>query len=225
MLVLFPQKTDAVFDESDAKFKCPGSCGSENLTHREYILGACCKNASKSTDKNSIPKMLYAVSKICEEVGEEEKVAVQNKKEADKKTEELQKELEKVKLDLEKAKEVSKDAHEKATIKTDTRRKAHKRFFFLIQDGMKEYECDFEIAEKKKKTKDASKPEEKEKEDDEKASCKICFGKFGEMHPEAAIYPCGHKACFGCLSSLPQKQCPTCRAPFTQRKILKLYND
>ena len=87
--------------------------------------------------------MLYAVSKICEEVGEEEKVAVQNKKEADKKTDELEKELEKVKLALEKAKEVSKDAHEKATIKKDMRRKAHKRYFFLIQDGMKEYECDF----------------------------------------------------------------------------------
>ena len=184
---------------------------------------------------------LCTVNRICEEIGEEEKLAVQNAKEADKKMENLEKELEKTKIELEKAKKDGKDAQEEAKNKKELRRKAQKRSFFLTQDAMKEDGCDFgknfrvflwdykllEIPQKKKKTKDASTQEieAKDEDEDEKESCRICFEKFGEMHPEAAIYPCGHMACYYCLSTLPQKQCPTCRAPFTQRKILKLYKN
>jgi len=55
-------------------------------------------------------------------------------------------------------------------------------------------------------------------------NCKVCFENYAEGdHQKAAVIPCGHQACFGCLSSLPQKTCPTCRADFTDDKILKLF--
>ncbi|CAG5085965.1 Oidioi.mRNA.OKI2018_I69.PAR.g11066.t2.cds [Oikopleura dioica] len=69
-------------------------------------------------------------------------------------------------------------------------------------------------------------PEEENKpmEDNEKLKCKVCFELYDDDHLQAAVSPCGHKACFQCLSSLPQKTCPTCRADFTADQILKLFD-
>ena len=78
---------------------------------------------------------LCTVNRICEEYGEEEKVAVKNANKANQKIEELEKELEKAKRD-------GKDAHKEAENKKVLRRKAQKRSFFLTKAAMKEDECD-----------------------------------------------------------------------------------
>ena len=57
----------------------------------------------------------------------------------------------------------------------------------------------------------------------DKVSCKVCMEKFDDEHPEATIIPCAHKFCFKCLSSLPQKNCPNCRARFTMKNVYKLH--
>ena len=55
-------------------------------------------------------------------------------------------------------------------------------------------------------------------------NCKVCLGRYGgDDCKRAAVTPCGHQSCFKCLSSLPEKICPSCRAEFTVDKILKLY--
>ncbi|CAG5091109.1 Oidioi.mRNA.OKI2018_I69.PAR.g12859.t1.cds [Oikopleura dioica] len=74
---------------------------------------------------------------------------------------------------------------------------------------------------------DDDEPEAKKKkqnEDNEKPSCKVCFFPFDNDHPEAVIIPCGHKACFNCISKLPEKDCPSCRAKFSDENVYKVYN-
>ena len=50
--------------------------------------------------------------------------------------------------------------------------------------------------------------------------CTICY----ENRPTEALVPCGHTMCPSCASRLHRKQCPFCRASFTQRVHLFLHN-
>ena len=65
----------------------------------------------------------------------------------------------------------------------------------------------------------------KDPEEGNKPKCRICFELFGENHPKAVLTSCGHTACLNCLSSLPQKTCPSCRKKFTKRNILQVFED
>ncbi|CAG5077908.1 Oidioi.mRNA.OKI2018_I69.PAR.g8841.t1.cds [Oikopleura dioica] len=93
------------------------------------------------------------------------------------------------------------------------RRKVQKRALLLANYVMKEDNNDLENDQQS---------EVKSEAEDRK--CKVCFEKYDDDHPEAAIFPCGHKSCYNCLTSLTQKICPICRAEFTGDKILKLYS-
>ena len=67
----------------------------------------------------------------------------------------------------------------------------------------------------------ADEPDEREDDDN---SCKVCFEKYDKIEClRATVIPCGHQSCFTCLSSLPAKNCPTCRAEFTDENLFKLY--
>ncbi|CAG5077745.1 Oidioi.mRNA.OKI2018_I69.PAR.g8802.t1.cds [Oikopleura dioica] len=56
-----------------------------------------------------------------------------------------------------------------------------------------------------------------------KSQCKLCFFPFDDEHPEAVIIPCAHKFCFKCISQLPQKTCPSCRSPFSENNVYRVY--
>jgi len=109
---------------------------------------------------------------------------------------------------LEDAETEAENAREELNEKKKWRRIIQKRTLFMTTIEMKKDDADLE---KKVKTEDGE-------------ACAVCFEIYGEGdRQKSAIVPCGHQACYGCLSSLPQKSCPTCRADFTTDKILKLF--
>ena len=57
----------------------------------------------------------------------------------------------------------------------------------------------------------------------EKLQCKVCFHRYSDERPEAIIIPCAHKFCFNCISTLPEKKCPNCRAKFTNKNVYKTH--
>ncbi|CAG5113278.1 Oidioi.mRNA.OKI2018_I69.chr2.g7397.t1.cds [Oikopleura dioica] len=210
----FPTQKDPKYDETDAKFKCYASnidrgCGAEELTYREFYVGSCCENAANSTR----PKMRYeraaVVNEIYEETRKEEGLAEERNTNAAKKVEEAEKALEEAKLEKE-------NAYEELQKIKEWRRKVQKRSLVLTKNAMKE---DNNLED----STDESDKNLVKDEPDDKLKCKVCFEIFCDEHPEALVIPCGHRACFNCLSSLPQKTCPSCRAEFTEDKIFKIY--
>ncbi|CAG5105019.1 Oidioi.mRNA.OKI2018_I69.chr1.g1762.t1.cds [Oikopleura dioica] len=205
-----PGKKIAVFEETNAKFRCYKKCGANQLSWRDFFIGSCCEDAASWIDSKFKYDILAAVNQIYEELLEEEKAQKNKRERAHKKVEDLKKQLEMAEND-------AVDADQELECVKVFRRKVQKRSLFLTKETMKDDNPDLDTTDEVKLV-----PEEKEV--NEKLRCKVCFETYDEEHPQAAVIPCGHKACLNCLSSLPQKNCPTCRAEFTDDKIFKLFD-
>ncbi|CAG5106214.1 Oidioi.mRNA.OKI2018_I69.chr1.g2742.t1.cds [Oikopleura dioica] len=232
----FPENKSAKFEETDAKFKCYAgvngkSCGADQLSYREFYIGTCCKDAAHTGGSLYKYERAEIVNEIYKDVREEEGIAEKKAEDAKKKvaeTAKMIKESEKVVnealknvekanaafIDAQKAEEESNA--ELGKIKT-FRRKVQTRSLFLTEDAMNEDNTTAEPPEPKKSR--------KAPEEDNKPKCRICFELFDENHPKAVLTSCGHTACLNCLSSLPQKTCPSCRKKFTKRNILQVFED
>jgi len=196
----FPENSTAIFEKSDAKFSCPKKCGAENLSFDQFTVGLCCDLAAKWNGSHSFYK-IGILNKLYEESRNEEGDAENKVVAANTNVEVCQKALEDAENEAENARKELND-------KKKWRRLVQKRTLFMTSIEMEKDDADLE---KKIKADDSGK-------------CVVCFEIYGEGdRQKSAIFPCGHQACFGCLTSLPQKSCPTCRADFTDDKILKLF--
>jgi len=206
----FPENKTAKFEATDAKFKCPPKkCDADQLTCAEFYIGTCCEQASLWTQDNFKFQRLEIVSTIHKEARQEEG-------KAELKAETAEKKVKNCRVALESAEKEEKESHDEFEKKKKLRKTVQKRVLFLTKIAAEEDNSDLEENNSPEPRNEANESAEE--------SCKVCFEKFGEDdRQKAAIFPCGHQACFGCLSSLPQKSCPTCRADFTEDKILKLF--
>ena len=53
--------------------------------------------------------------------------------------------------------------------------------------------------------------------------CNICQEQYDDIERRESVLYCGHRSCFKCLTSLPNKICPICRKEFTVEQIIKLF--
>ncbi|CBY18623.1 unnamed protein product [Oikopleura dioica] len=222
----FPE-AKAKYEKTDAKFSCPAClskneslrCNTKELTYDEYYVGSCCKNAGLWTYKTGKLFRQMTVQHIYEDARKDEDSAETAVENADAKVVEAKKVLE----------NCEKTACEAAHVldeKKKWRKTVQKRALFLANEAMKEDNSDLEDSDYEPEDGESEAAEEADEEHEfllEKMSCKVCMEKFDDEHPEATIIPCGHKSCFHCLSSLPNKACPTCRAEFTMENVYKLY--
>ncbi|CAG5091529.1 Oidioi.mRNA.OKI2018_I69.PAR.g13104.t1.cds [Oikopleura dioica] len=226
----FPEIVTAIFNDSDATFACPaGACGADDLTLEGFWIGSCCENAASCVDDEFKYERLSIVNKIYEEARDEEDSAEEDVEEASEALEKAQNDVERIKEALQNAENAQQNAEEehaaakeKLEEKKAWRKKVQKRALVLAEDAMKEDNRDLDDEDD---SEDEDCEEEEFEEEKDAYKCKVCFEFFDDEHQEAAIYPCGHKACFNCLSSLQPMVCPICRAPFAPRSILKLFNN
>jgi len=202
----FPDST-AKFEKSDAKFHCPVSCGAEDLSFDEFFIGRCCVKASRWRSSVKVFQNWYT-QKIYLESREQEGDAEVKAETADEKVETCRKAFEDAEKALEDAEKEAKDAHDELKNKKKWRKAVQKRALLTSKRAMKEDNSDIES--------------ESEPKDGE--SCSVCFEIYGEDdRQKAVVIPCGHQACFGCLSSPSLKTCPSCRADFTMDRVFKLF--
>jgi len=239
-----PNNSTAKFEKSDAKFRCIQKCGAENLSFDEFFVGTCCVGASTSflhRIKKFFLKFKFFLEiffqnsftqKLYEESREKEGIA-------EIKAEKAEKKVKACKRALDDAEKEAKEALDDLSDKKKWRKKVQKRALLVATKAMKEDNSDLENeieAENGDRNSD-------QQTDTNKETCTVCFEIYGVGdRQKSAIFPCGHQACYGCLSSLPprcpslaigfppgldtllpQKSCPTCRADFTDDKILKLF--
>ena len=62
-----------------------------------------------------------------------------------------------------------------------------------------------------------------EKRENNRRECQICLEEFNNDERKESVLYCGHRACFKCLTSLPNKLCPICRKEFTADQIIKFF--
>ncbi|CBY14418.1 unnamed protein product [Oikopleura dioica] len=204
--VKFPNNSTAKFEKSDAKFCCPKKCGARNLSFDQFIIGDCCETASRWVGsltfyKISILNRLYVDSRN-EEGDAETRVVTADKT------------VETCRQALEDAEYKAKNARDELDEKKKWRRKIQTRTLFMTSIEMKQDNADIENRDQNSH----------QQNDTNKETCTVCFDIYAEdERQKSVIIPCGHQACFGCLSSLQQKCCPTCRAEFTDDKVFKLY--
>jgi len=210
----FPGNILAQFELSDARFKCPAEeCGANQLSFDEFCVGTCCKDASLWTQDDLKFEILGIINTIYKESRKDENDAEIDFETAEKKVETIRK-------TLESAEKKAKDARDALNDKKKWRKTVQKRAFFFAKEAMTEDNSDIENDEEPRDEK-ADEPDERENDDN---SCKVCFGKYDKNEClRAAVIPCGHQSCFKCLSSLSEKNCPSCRAEFTDEKLMKLY--
>ncbi|CAG5099658.1 Oidioi.mRNA.OKI2018_I69.XSR.g16621.t1.cds [Oikopleura dioica] len=208
------------FQETDARFKCrAGKCGAKNLSFREILIGSCCKDAAKAISDNvweskyerDVMNKIYMKiktarcsfnSKIDEAEGElySAKNAVRAAKEALKKAEERVLAAE---VNLGYARIKHRDL-------TKLEKKSEKRVLVITKAAFEEHD-----------EPPAKKP--RKEEVNEKLECRLCLESYTEDRPSAIIIPCAHMFCYNCISSLPQKNCPNCRAEFTDNNVYKTH--
>ncbi|CAG5099710.1 Oidioi.mRNA.OKI2018_I69.XSR.g16647.t1.cds [Oikopleura dioica] len=184
-----------------------GGCGSDQLSVRERFVGSCCDKAAYSLPAENKYEIVCIVNRIYEEARKYEGVA-------EEKVEDAKKKVATAKKALEDAETEENKAREELEKNRNWRKRVQKRSLILTENAMKEENSDLDSSDESDETNG--------EEENEKPKCKVCFELFGNDHPEAVLITCGHKGCFGCLSSLPQKTCPFCRADFTEDKILKV---
>merc|ERR1712150_30816 len=108
----------------------------------------------------------------------------------------------------------AKEAHDEFDEKKKRRKVVAKRAVYFATLVMKEDNSDLESEEEADQNVEERENSGEGRGEDER-TCKVCFEEYGEGdRQEAAIFPCGHKSCFQCLSSPDVKTCPTCRADF-----------
>jgi len=113
-----------------------------------------------------------------------------------------------------KSEKEAKDAHGELWYKKKWRKRVQKRALLTSKMAMKEDNSDIE-SENDENNSDEPKAGE---------PCTVCFEIYGEGdRQKAVVIPCGHQACFGCLSSPSLKTCPSCRADFTMDRVFKLF--
>ncbi|CBY32047.1 unnamed protein product [Oikopleura dioica] len=192
----FPDNSNAKFEKTDAKFRCRKTCGAEDLSFDQFFIGNCCVDASRSIGKCNCT--------------------------AETKAETAAKKVVTCRKALEDAEKEKQEANDELNDKKKRRKIIQKRALFLGSAAMKEDNSELESEEEGENKKNNS--GERNVTNTEGETCKVCFEIYAEGdRQKSAIIPCGHQACLGCLSSLPQKSCPTCRADFTDDKILKLF--
>ncbi|CAG5099708.1 Oidioi.mRNA.OKI2018_I69.XSR.g16646.t1.cds [Oikopleura dioica] len=197
--------------DSNEKWKCHddvGGCGSE-LSFSESVVGSCCEKAAIRLPPTEKFEFVLIVNRIYERARKDEDIAEEKVKDA-------KKEVANAKKVLKFAEDKENEACKELEKKKIWRKKVQKRSVLLTKHAMKEENSDLESSDELVEV-------DGEKEN-KKLKCKVCFELFDDEHREAVLTTCGHKACFKCLSSLPQKTCPTCRADFTEDKILKIFD-
>ncbi|CBY16286.1 unnamed protein product [Oikopleura dioica] len=209
----YPENKTAKFEVTDAKFKCPSveKCNADQLSWEEFWVGACCENASRWTENFFKSEFLTLANNIYKKSRKEEN-------EAEIIVEKAEKEIENCKKALEAAEKKGKEAHDELNEKKKWRKTVQKRTLFLANEAMKEDNSDLETddAEENKESRAENEDKTDGREDDDK-SCKVCFEDYDKKEClRATVIPRGHQSCFKCLSSLPEKICPTCRAEFTK---------
>jgi len=211
-----PGNKTAIFKATDAKFKCPSiteRCNADQLSFDEFFVGSCCLNASYWTQNTYKLERLTVVNQIYTETRKDENTAQME-------VETAEMEVETARKTLETAEKKAKDANDKLNEKIKWRKTVQKRALFLAKIAMTEDNSDNE-SDEKPGDENADEPDEREDEDN---SCKVCFEKYDKIEClRATVVPCGHQSCYKCLSSLPAKNCPTCRAEFTDKNLMKLY--
>jgi len=215
-------KSSVKYEKTDAIFACPASisgkqrCSVTELTYDEYYVGSCCENAAQWTYKTGKLFRQKTVQLIYENARKDEDTAETRLENADKKVAEARNLLEK-------ATQNQINSDRSLGEKKKWRKTVQKRALFLANEAMKEDNSDLEADETDEKEIENRKKRKMDDEEADKLTCKVCLEKYDNEHIEATIIPCGHKSCFQCLSSLPRKNCPTCRARFTKRNLYKLY--
>lgn len=171
-------------------------CGAENLSFDQLIVGTCCAQASRW-----IHEFKFYHDSVLGQIYAESR---EEEGEAELMVETSDENVDNCRKALEEAIKRAKTAHDQLNDKKKWRKIVQKRRLLVGKAAMKEDNSDLES--------------------ENEAECTVCFEIYGEGNRQkSAIIPCGHQACHGCLSSLLQKSCPTCRADFTDDKILKLF--
>lgn len=210
----FPNNFTAKFEKSDAKFRCQRQCGAENLSFDQFIIGTCCEEAFRWSGTLTFYKMTL-LNKIYAESRDEEGKAEDKVETADETVATCRKALEDAEI-------CAKNARDELDEKKKWRRKIQTRAQFITSIEMKK-----DNPNKDNEQGVDNKVQNSDERNDtsiEGQTCTVCFEIYAEGdRQKSVIIPCGHQACFGCLSSLPEKSCPTCRAQFTNDKVFKLY--
>ncbi|CAG5094852.1 Oidioi.mRNA.OKI2018_I69.XSR.g13917.t1.cds [Oikopleura dioica] len=210
----------AEFQVSDATFKCLGEyCEEESLSYRQYIAGSCCSVALNFTVCNVSDTAFFEITKLYKESRREQESAEKESMAAEEELEDAENEVEKIRKSLIKAKATVKFAKRKANAAEKNLKErrnwsetVRKRALVVANDALGYDVSSHDACEIKK-----------EEEETEMHECRLCYNPYGDERPEAVVIPCGYKACFNCLSTLPRKVCPHCRAEFTDDKLLKLH--
>ncbi|CAG5091117.1 Oidioi.mRNA.OKI2018_I69.PAR.g12863.t1.cds [Oikopleura dioica] len=207
----FPDEK-ATFQYCNSTFKCrAGNCAADKLSYLELVIGTCCEAALMlKPEPDDADNEHEYFNDLYQRIRKEDD-------DCDARIGFATSSLSDAKKNLKKAKEavaIAKKELESEKLKGKTlrklREKSAKRVLFVTQVAL-------ETVESEPKSK-------KPKTENEKPHCKVCFFPFDNDHPEAVIIPCGHKACFNCISNLPQKKCPSCHVKFTKNRVFKVFN-
>ncbi|CAG5094368.1 Oidioi.mRNA.OKI2018_I69.XSR.g13493.t1.cds [Oikopleura dioica] len=246
-------KSSAKFQETDATFKCPAkSCGADKLSYREFYVGSCCDAALDRDVREEKNEELLLMQKIYHQSKADEKIFREKWEETNLSIYPAKMTVEDIEVKLYFAKEKLKmkeddaaKAWEKHLAKTNWRKKVQKRIFIAAKSLAKEDNSDFEEEPVEKRSKQnaehnsrSSSDEDSDAEENRATSperpsfysfvltprCMVCDFGFDNEHQEAIITPCGHKACFNCISNLSEKKCPKCKADFTDENVYKVSN-
>lgn len=89
----------------------------------------------------------------------------------------------------------------------------------------KKEECDKIRSELSSSFSDAAQSlgKNQETEENPRDKCNVCFEKYNSVDRHFCVLHCGHPTCQKCLSEMPEKHCPICREPFTEKDIIKLF--
>ncbi|CAG5106003.1 Oidioi.mRNA.OKI2018_I69.chr1.g2637.t1.cds [Oikopleura dioica] len=214
--------TPAKFQDSDATFKCPaGSCGATKLSFREHIVGYCCEAAlARTPDDIWEAKIEHeAMSKLYLEIREDNNSSFEKIMDARRdlinarnKVETKEEELKKAKENVPLAEKRLRFANTNEVYLRKLHEKSEKRVLIITNAAFLRDDAPGPVAKKAK-----------QEDVNEQNQCKVCFHPYNEERPEAIIIPCAHKFCFNCITSLREKNCPNCRAKFTDNNVYKTH--
>ena len=201
-------------------FKCPlGMCNRGNLSFEEFFSQTCCGNKRNNDKISTMPKKSIMITwrTLCKLTKNSVVLRKKQKKNAKmrKKHSKMQKTFEKAKEKLEKTEEKFKNIEDKMAlyfVRTAT----------AITEGnvLSDRTAQIVLAIPKILLFFKGKPIE----EDPRLFCKICCEKYNETDRVRCVLPCRHSSCEKCLTAFPNKTCSVCRTPFTDNKIMKLFD-
>ena len=187
-------------------FKCPNKlCDRQDLSFQEFYSKSCCKDviekSSLEYNESDIVdhEYLKKITQLHKTSGVLNKNAQLEYEAAKKKLEEAEKQLKDSEETFRKIE--SKMVHYcSRTVNNITKGKiidTYLAVFFIQYEG-------------------------KPVEEDSRLFCQICREKYNDDDRVQCVLHCRHSACENCLNTLPAKNCPSCRNPFTDDQIIKL---